>query len=147
MWLIAESPVTVRTVHGDVRLAPGIPHELPDAVGDRVLQCAGDRVRVHAQEPAPDPLIEPAAPNARPVYWERADTSIVGPGQPEFLAMVGSGQAATYWVVAQFDGLPIWINSMQLRSKRQFEEQVRPVVVTLVKGIDDHMPRKRATVR
>jgi hypothetical protein len=70
MWLIADAPVTVRTAHGDVKLTPGIPHELSDAVGERVLQCVGDRVRIHAQEPAQHTIIEPAAPNARPVYWE-----------------------------------------------------------------------------
>lgn len=77
-------------------------------------------------------VIEPAATNARPIFWERA-TGIVGPAQPEFLARVGTGPKVSYWVVAQFEGLPIWINSTVLRSKRQFEEQVKPLVAELVR--------------
>jgi|CXWL01.1.fsa_nt_gi hypothetical protein len=74
-------------------------------------------------------VIEPAAANPRPVYWERADLSIVGPGQPEFLAKVGEGLRATYWVVAQFQGVPVWINSIVLRSKKAFEQQAKVLVV------------------
>ena len=77
-------------------------------------------------------FIEPAAPNARPIFWERA-TGIAGPAHPEFLAMTGRGPRASYWVVAQFEGLPIWINSLQLRSKRQFEHQVPLNAVALVR--------------
>ena len=74
-------------------------------------------------------VIEPAAANPRPVYWERADLSIVGPGRPEFLAKVGEGLRATYWVVAQFQGVPVWINSIMLRSKKAFEQQAEVRVV------------------
>lgn len=74
-------------------------------------------------------MIEPAAENPRPVYWERADLSIVGPGRPEFLAKVGEGPRATYWVVAQFQGVPVWINSIVLRSKKAFEQQAKVRVV------------------
>ena len=74
-------------------------------------------------------VIEPAAENPRPVYWERADLSIVGPGRPEFLAKVGDGPRATYWVVAQFQGGPVWINSIVLRSKNAFEQQAKVRVV------------------
>jgi len=73
-----------------------------------------------------DVVIEPAAMNATPIFWERLSTGdILGPAQPEFLAMVSSGLKASYWIVAQFEGLPLWINSILLRSKRQFEEQAR----------------------
>jgi hypothetical protein len=76
-----------------------------------------------------DLVIEPAAENPSPVYWERADLSIVGPGRPEFLAKVGEGLRATYWVVAQFQGVPVWINSIMLRSKKAFEQQAKVRVV------------------
>ena len=87
--------------------------------------------------PAPTEAVtvEPAAENPRPVYWERADLSIVGPGRPEFLAKVGSGPKASYWVVALYEGQPVWINSMQLRSKRQFEQQRTPCIVELAKDL------------
>jgi hypothetical protein len=38
---------------------------------------------------------------------------------------VGEGLRATYWVVAQFQGVPIWINSIMLRSKKAFEQQAK----------------------
>lgn len=69
-----------------------------------------------------DVTIEPVAMNAKPIYWERMSTGdILGPAQPEFLAQVDSGSKASYWVVVQFEGLPIWINSILLRSKCQYE--------------------------
>lgn len=67
--------------------------------------------------------IEPAEPNARPVFWERADGQICGPATPEFRARVNSGPKTIYLVVAQFLGEPVFINSTALRSKRQFETQ------------------------
>ena len=88
-----------------------------------------------ATAPMPPPqvaeniVIGPAAENPSPVYWERADLSIVGPGRPEFLAKVGEGSRATYWVVAQFQGVPVWINSIVLRSKKAFEQQAKVRVV------------------
>src|SRR5262245_23386650 len=59
----------------------------------------------------PEITIGPAGMNAAPVYWERGDCSIVGPAQPEFLARVGNGPKASYWVIAVYNGLPVWINS------------------------------------
>jgi hypothetical protein len=73
--------------------------------------------------------IEPAAPNARPVYWERADGSISGPARPEFLAQVGTGPAASFWVVTTYEGQARWIRSDRLRSKRQFESQAKTRIV------------------
>jgi hypothetical protein len=80
-------------------------------------------------------VIESASPTARPIFWERGDGAIVGPAQPEYLAKVGEGLNSSYWVVAQFEGLPIWINSAVLRSKRDFETQVRLTAVELVKDL------------
>src|SRR5262245_50098962 len=79
-----------------------------------------------------DVVIEPAHPNAKPVYWERRG-SIVGPGIPEFLAKVGDGPSANFWVVVQFEGLPVWVNSIMLRSRAQFETQRPLAVVELVR--------------
>lgn len=73
--------------------------------------------------------IEPAHPNPRPVFWEKADGSIVGPGRPEFLARDGD----SFWVVVQFEGQAIWVNSDRLRSRQQFEMQPPVTVVTFVK--------------
>lgn len=91
MWLISdEHPVIVRTKTGDVRLEPGVPCELSDAVAQRVLETVGDRVRVH--QPPSDTVIEPARPTARPIYWEDADGILCGPATPEFLAKTGAGE-------------------------------------------------------
>jgi hypothetical protein len=77
--------------------------------------------------PPIDVAIEPAATNAKPIFWERVSIGeILGPAIPEFLARGGEGPTATFWVVAQFDGLPVWINSTQLRSRREFDAQARP---------------------
>lgn len=89
-------------------------------------------------------VIEPAAPNARPIYWERADLTIVGPAHPEFLARVGTGPRASYWVVAEFLGQPIWINSIVLRSKSAWECQV---AVTLVNGLNETSPASPSSHR
>lgn len=80
-------------------------------------------------------VIEPAAPNARPVFWERGTGEIVGPGQPEFLAKVGSGPKESYWVIALHQGLPVWINADRLRSRTAFEQQRKPQVVELIREV------------
>ena len=85
--------------------------------------------------PAPlDVTIQPASSTARPIYWERADGRIYGPAVPEFLAQVGVGLNTTdFWIVARFEGRPIWINSMVLRSKQAFEQQVAPKIFERIK--------------
>lgn len=87
----------------------------------------------HSPLTSSETVIEPAAPNARPIYWESGSGEILGPAQPEFLAKVGNGPRESYWVIALYEGLPIWINSMVLRSKRQFERQVKLRVVEPIK--------------
>lgn len=89
------------------------------------------RPKKSAPSPQSACQIQTYAGSHRPIYWERA-TGIAGPAIPEFLAMVGAGPKASYWVVAQFEGKPVWINSTVLRSKRQFEEQVRLQRVELI---------------
>jgi len=87
-------------------------------------------------------LIEPAAVNARPIYWERADLTIAGPAQPEFLARVGTGPRASYWVIAQFEGSPLWINTVVLRSRQAFEHQER---VTVLEQPNPHRSTENTT--
>lgn len=75
--------------------------------------------------PSSDGQIETCHPTARRLYWERATGAIVGPGVPLFLARYGD----TFVVIVEHSGDLISINSMALRSKRQFEQQapLRPV--------------------
>ena len=103
----------------EIFLAPGQPVELPDQSAHSLLKQAGERVRVVT----PDPIsICQAAENPSPIYWERTG-SIVGPGTPEFLAKVGDGPKASYWVVVRLEGEPVWVNSIMLRSKREYDCQ------------------------
>lgn len=76
-------------------------------------------------------VIEPAAPNPRPVYFEQADGLILGPAVPEFLAQAGR----EFWVVVQYDGAPRWIRSDRLRSKPAFEHQVTPIPFERIRDI------------
>ena len=101
-----------------------------------LAQSKPARAEASMEQPAvPDDAIsiEPAAPNARPIFWERATGEIWGPAHPEFLAMVGHGLNAQYWVVAEHNGVPVWVNSMMLRSQREFEAQVPLRVVILIR--------------
>lgn len=76
--------------------------------------------------------IEPAAANARPIFWERGTGEIVGPAVPEFLAKVGMGETASYWVICQFLGQAVWVRSDRLRSRKAFEQQPEIRVVELL---------------
>jgi hypothetical protein len=125
--LLIESskPLTVRLRSGQVHLMPGQPIEFSEEDGLKLLVKAKGRVRL---VPAEDITIEPAAPNARPVYWERVTGEIVGPARPEFLAKVGRRASEQFWVIVDNQGQPAWIRSDRLRLKKAFEEQVMPKV-------------------
>ena len=121
------SPFTCRWSGGSVYLEPGKPIDLPDEQAQRLLRKVPDRVRI--VEPLSELItIEPAHPQARPLYWERA-TGIVGPAAPEFMVKVGEA----FWIVAQFEGVPVWIHSDRLRSRQQFKTQVIRKPVNLIK--------------
>lgn len=76
-------------------------------------------------------VIEPAAPNARPIYWETGTGQILGPAVPEFLARDGR----TFWISMTFEEQIRWINADRLRSRQAFEEQVQSTKVELVKEL------------
>lgn len=59
------------------------------------------------------PEIEPAAPNARAIYWETGTGEILGPAVPEYLLRDGD----TFWIVTTFEGQIRWINADRLRSR------------------------------
>ena len=100
---------------------------------DRLRRFEQSAIPAEGQPAAAPIVIEPAHPNARPVYWERADGRIYGPGTPEFLARAGDGSMTTYWVVVNYSGQPIWVNTTVLRSKRQFEHQIMPTPFERIK--------------
>lgn len=74
-------------------------------------------------------VYQSAEPRAKPIYWETGDGQILGPVTPEFLAESGD----TFGIVATFEGITRWINADLLRSKRQFEQQVKLEEVERVK--------------
>lgn len=80
-------------------------------------------------ETQPESVIEFASPTAKPIYWERGDTSISGPATPLFLEQVGTDSV----LVIEYQGDLISINANTLRSKSQFETQVKLQVVELVR--------------
>ena len=113
----------------EILLQPGCPVEVPDDSARSLITKAGDRVRVVSPAPV---TIEPASSTARPVFWERADGRIYGPGTPEFLARAGD----EFWIVTTFEAQPRWIRSDRLRSRKAFEQQAEVREVELIpKGL------------
>lgn len=74
--------------------------------------------------------IQPAAPNAKAIYWETGTGRILGPAVPEFLARDGS----TFWISTTFEGQSRWINADRLRSRKAFEEQAEVREVELIRS-------------
>lgn len=127
MLIEALCPLTVRLPDGEVHLDPGMPIDLPEEHATRLLEKLPHKVRRVDERP----LIEPAAPNARPVYWENADGVILGPAVPEFLAQAGQ----QFWVIVQHEAMPRWVRADRLRSKQAFEKQVSPVPFERIKDV------------
>ncbi|NOS79106.1 MAG: hypothetical protein HOP35_14290 [Nitrospira sp.] len=114
MFVETSTPLTIRRSSGDLRLAPGYPVDLPDEEALRLISKAHGKVRA-----IPPIVIEPAATNPRPIYWEAVDGRIVGPAVPECLARVGD----EFWIVTTFADHLSWIRSDRLRSRKAFLEQ------------------------
>lgn len=114
-------PMCYRWPEGEVQLVPGQPVDLPEERALRLLAKAPGKVKVVSW--SSDVVIEPAAPNARPVYWERGDGHIYGPAVPEFLAKVGTGATDRFWVIVEYQGQAIWVRSDRWRSRKAFETQ------------------------
>jgi hypothetical protein len=118
--LEAVQPVKVRfrSDGSQYDLRPGDRVNLPEVNARRLLEAVPEKVRVIPLA-ASEVTIEPAHPQARPVYFKDNRGCILGPVIPEFLARVGD----QFWIVVQYDGLPRWIHSDRIHSKRQFETQ------------------------
>ncbi len=88
----------------------------PDTVQ---AELAADQIEI-------EPACKPDGSAQSPVYWEDVRGRIVGPGVLEFSARIGG----EYWLVVQYQGLPSWIHTDRLRSKRQWETAVTPQDLT-----------------
>jgi len=84
-----------------------------------------------ASPPAPEGIqIEPAAPNAKGVYWEMGDGRILGPAVPEFFLRDGE----EYWISVTFEGHIRFIRDDRLRSRKAFLEQREVKEVELIRS-------------
>jgi hypothetical protein len=115
-----EKALRVKRPAGDILLTPGRPVEFTEADGLKLLVKARGKVRLVGPS---ETVIEPAHPNARPVYCERNDGVIYGPATVTDLARTGSGAKERFWVIVEFDGQLAWIRSDRLRSQRDFDRQ------------------------
>jgi hypothetical protein len=120
----------IRRAAGDLHLRPGVPIELSDEEGAKLLEKIPAKVRL---VPFAAKVIEPAV-NAdgaplRPVYWETGTGEILGPTAPELFAKDGD----TFWISVTFKESVRWINADMLRSKTTFEQQCKPVTVERIK--------------
>lgn len=117
---------------GAIRLDPGQPVDLPVERALKLIAKAPGRVRIVEDQV----VIEPAHPNARPIYFEDIAGRILGPATPEFLAQTGHGLKSTdYWVVTTFEGQIRWIRSDRLRSKQAFDTQKPVHIIELIKEV------------
>jgi len=122
---------TYRWPGGEVRLEPGKPVDLPTDRAARLLKKAEGRVRqVEIDDPV---VIESAHPQAKPVYFERADGVIYGPAKVTDLSKTGTGASERYWVIVKLQGRVSWVRSDRLRSKQAFETQPKVRTVEPIK--------------
>lgn len=126
-----QQPIRYRLKSGvEVLLPPGVPTELPDEAARQLVKKAGSKVRV--VERADTILIESATPHLQVVYFFRESAgAILGPARVDFATKVGEGPTVQYWLFVTYEGLPIAVNTTQLRSQREFETQVtlKPVPI------------------
>lgn len=130
-------PLHIRRAGGDLHLKPGCPVELADEEATRLLAKSDAVRRVVPQEgahlpnggtepatgfkqPCPyqadevviEPAVKPDGFPLRPIYWEGADGSILGPASVLFFDRDG--------LIVEYGGDWQWINADQLRSKQQW---------------------------
>ena len=120
-------PIRYRLINGrDVRLAPGVPVDLPDIQAQTLLMKAPDRVRVVKSERggAGGFVAEPAG-HLEPVYWESYDKRILGPGTVTHIAKETTASGlARFWLCITYDGSWLWVHEQLLRSRASFETQL-----------------------
>ncbi len=109
MLIEALCPLHIRRAMGDLHLRPGIPVDLSDEEAVKLLQKVPDKVR------EVQPAINADGFPLNPVYWEREDGAIDGPGQPEFISEVG--------LIVAYGSNVVTVSDETLRSKKAFESQ------------------------
>lgn len=126
------APFVYKWPGGEVRLEPGRPIDLSPERAAKLLAKAPGRARL--VERAETVVIESDDTDANTIYFYRGSAgAILGPARVQFVSKVGEGSAAQFWVFVTLDGLPISLNSTQLRSRKEYETQVRLRPVELVR--------------
>ncbi|SLM47398.1 protein of unknown function [Nitrospira japonica] len=116
MLIETSLPLILLIPSGELRLKAGQFVDLPDEQAKRLIEKAAGKVRVVSlSKPV---MIQSPLRQPRSVYWERADGSIAGPAEPEILECVEVGSQESFWVVVQYEGVPVWISSAVLRTDR-----------------------------
>ncbi len=135
MKIEALHPLHIRRASGDLHLRPGCPVELPDEEAEKLLKKVPGKVRIVTEGgTTSEPAVTADGFPLKPVYWERGDGSIVGPGQPEFFARIGCGnREEDFWLVVLFDGETAWIRSDRMCTKLRYDQQVLPKITETVK--------------
>lgn len=126
MWIESTKPIRVQSKQGEVRLRPGYPVELSDEQGQKLLDQAGDKVRI-VKAPRRDVIVElavrPDGTPLSPIYWEDAKGCILGPAVPKLMIQTNG----EFWLAVVYDGQNRWIRSDRLRNRRAFDTQTTVV--------------------
>lgn len=131
MLVEAVIPVRVKAAGLWRLLEPGKPVEFADEQAAKLISKVPNKVRQvlpNREEPIE---IQPAAPTARPIYWESMDGTWHGPVKPEFLGRTGSGDREQFWVIVTYKGGIRWVCADLLRSRKAFECQEGREIVHL----------------
>lgn len=104
--------------------SPGQRISLSQEKAQRMLEHVGEKVRLIQDEPS-ETVTEPAAPNARPVWWESMTGDMRGPATPLFLAKTGTVAKERFWVIVEFEGQTWWIQDERLRAAPQRSKRVQ----------------------
>lgn len=127
MKVESTKPLKVQLRSGSVFLSPGVPTDLPEEEALLLLSKARGRVRlVEPSETVIEPACRPDGSPVSSVYFERNDGAICGPAKVLDFMRASAGGPPRDWVVVEFGGCWEFVLSDRLRSKRQFETQVKP---------------------
>ena len=89
----------------------------PDPSQEEAVVPTPAAVTIESMAKRSDVVLEPAASNARPVFWEDATGQILGPAVPEYLGRTGSGHMERFWVIVTYEGSIRWIRDDRLRRR------------------------------
>ena len=122
-------PVKYRFRTGEeIVLKPGIPTEMPDTAAMKLLEQAGERVRIapasetHAAINERNGLLVEPTTCRNPVYWEGCEGDLLGPGIVTHVAKESTFMGdQRFWLCVEYRGSWRWIHESLLRSRATYE--------------------------